>query len=188
MTVTLQSGRKLNVHFMHSSHDVNSVVSPGTIRAALNHDAKLIGRRLTLCDISEVAYQSTNGLGAVFNNYRLVGRGIAICHPNDEFKKPVGRKVALTNALASANLSLGDRVNVWDDYLVEFGIVKAKPVLGAFDGAKCNCDVCKGNYTITVGGKNGVAGNLATGAAVDNTRPRTTGAGWTRAGEYVSGR
>jgi hypothetical protein len=108
MTVKTASGRTLHVHFVHSSYNGITRVNAGAERQALDADARLIDRRLTLCDVSEVE-------GA--DMYTLLGQGVAVCHPNDSFNKATGRKKAMTAALRASGLSDMDRRDVWNDYL-----------------------------------------------------------------------
>ena len=55
---------------------------------------------------------------------RLLGHGIAICHPWDVFVKEAGRKLALTRALKASKLDRATRFLVWDAYF-QRGVNKA---------------------------------------------------------------
>jgi hypothetical protein len=112
MNVTLANGRKLKLTFVHSSPDFKTRADAGEFRIALDSDAARIGRRITLCNISEV--------GDTPDQTVLIGQGVALCHPNDTFNKAKGRKLALTYALAAAEaagVSRNDRRAVWNVYL-----------------------------------------------------------------------
>ena len=109
-------GRAYNIKFVHSSpFDKEGVATTrddaGKLRQQLDNDATVIGRRITLCEIQEV----TNG------DFKVLGQGIAICHPTDVFKKPEGRKISLTYALDAAGLDKTERRAVWTALRVRFG-------------------------------------------------------------------
>lgn len=141
MTVYTTTGRTLHIHFVHSSHLEDNPMSSnfglpatrhgaGAIRVALDRDAELVGRRLTLCSISEVTdgssptYPRPDGSYGYPGShapevYQMLGQGVSICHPNDTFKKPIGRKTSLTMALKASGLNYTDRSEVWDAYHAE---------------------------------------------------------------------
>lgn len=49
-------------------------------------------------------------------------QGVAECSVKDEFKKPVGRKVALLRAMQEAGLSRELRRQLWQNYLPKVGV------------------------------------------------------------------
>ena len=125
MTITIFGGRTFHIHFVHSSHLDDDPMSPefgkpktrkeaGAIRRALDYDAEITGRRLTLCSVSEV----TQG-GDSYSGYQMLGQGVSICHSNDTFRKPVGRKLSLAAALKASGLSYDERTEVWNAYRAE---------------------------------------------------------------------
>jgi hypothetical protein len=126
MTVTTASGKTIHLHFVHSSHDGATRPGAGAQRQELDAIAFEGGRRLTLCDVSQVTYSGDSTGDNDTENYMLLGQGISICHPNDTFKKPVGRKIALTHALLASGDSLDklDRADIWDAYRAQFGDVQ----------------------------------------------------------------
>jgi hypothetical protein len=130
MVISLSTGRSLKLHFLHSSHNFDTRKDAGSMRIALDADAREFGRRLTLCEVSEV--NTVDGE----STYTTLGAGVAICHPNDTFQKTVGRKLSLAKALSAAlpsganddTLSEGqiaanyqDRDEVWAAYHDLFG-------------------------------------------------------------------
>lgn len=58
-------------------------------------------------------------LATVSLNGRLVGKGMAICNPIDNFCKSIGRKKAISYAVYSLSKKL--RTAVWEAYEVELG-------------------------------------------------------------------
>ncbi len=126
MTVTTASGKTVHLHFIHSSHDFETRIGAGAERRSLDTDARMANRRLTLCDVSEVSFSGDSTGQNDTENYMLLGQGVSICHPNDTFKKSMGRKLALTNALIASGdaLSKDDRASIWDAYRTQFGDVK----------------------------------------------------------------
>jgi hypothetical protein len=46
----------------------------------------------------------------------ILGTGIAMCHPNDQFEKEKGRKIALTKALDAAKFPRHLRTLAWEAY------------------------------------------------------------------------
>jgi hypothetical protein len=133
MTVTTALGRTINIHFIHSSHDFVTRDGASEQRRALDDDAIAFGflnglrdirpRRLTLCTLSEVG--GTEDAHGKPENYMVLGQGVGVCHPNDTFKKPVGRKAALTAAMKAAGLDVVERESIWSAYLDAFGVKKA---------------------------------------------------------------
>lgn len=126
MTLTTSTGRNINIHFVHSSHDFKTREGAGIQRQELDKDALAFGtaqglrdtrpRRLTLCELSEVVGEK---------EFNVLGQGIGVCHPNDTFKKPVGRKAALTAAMQAAGMDATERGSIWNAYLTQFGVKKA---------------------------------------------------------------
>jgi len=47
-------------------------------------------------------------------NDKFFGRGISICHPNDNFCRRIGRREALTDAIYSLDKSI--RTAIWNEY------------------------------------------------------------------------
>jgi len=49
-------------------------------------------------------------------NDKIVGRGISVCHPDDNFCKSTGRKKALVDAIFSFSKSI--RKMIWEQYKI----------------------------------------------------------------------
>ena len=58
-------------------------------------------------------------LATVFVNDDFVGKGMAVCHPIDNFCKSIGRKKALADSLYSLDKS--ERTAVWREYEARCG-------------------------------------------------------------------
>lgn len=135
MKVTLSTtGVTLNVLFVHSSHgahlnDFVQKTDAGITRTTVDNFAKELGRRLTLCEISEVGYSGDSTGQSDEEVFNVLGQGWSVCHPNDVFEKRAGRKLAFGKALVAAGIAdRGVREELWNAYLNEYepAIAEAK--------------------------------------------------------------
>jgi hypothetical protein len=46
----------------------------------------------------------------------LLGEGVAVCHPNDNFEKRIGRKVAFGKAVSDTGFNKEGRTALWDAF------------------------------------------------------------------------
>jgi len=113
MTVTLSTGRTVKLHWVHSSHNNVTREGAGAQRQMLDDLARTRGRRLSMCEVSQVDE----------GEYATLGQGIAMTHPNDTFRKDLGRKHSLGKALVAASLTRAERDDVWAAFKAQFGIV-----------------------------------------------------------------
>jgi hypothetical protein len=92
------------------------VPNAGAARRELDADAETVQRRLTVCQLAEVA----QAVGGTDEHYSGIGIGISMCHPSDVFTKRVGRKKSFTYALEAASrdglLSREERRDLWNGY------------------------------------------------------------------------
>jgi hypothetical protein len=58
-------------------------------------------------------------LATVYINDVFAGKGMAVCHPTDNFCRSIGRKKALANALIPFNKSF--RRAIWIEYNIKCG-------------------------------------------------------------------
>jgi hypothetical protein len=115
MTVLLPTGRSINLHWVHSSHNFVTRADAGSTRRGIDDVARAVGRRLTACEISEEV---------VPDSYTLLAQGVSVVHPNDTFRKDVGRKLSLTKALSATDFNREEREAVWSAFHQEFGYGK----------------------------------------------------------------
>ena len=54
-------------------------------------------------------------MAIIYRNGIVIGNGVAVCNPVDNFCRAHGRKIALTNALYQLNKPL--RTVIWKEYL-----------------------------------------------------------------------
>jgi hypothetical protein len=125
MTITLATGRTLNINFVHSSPDFETREGAGAMRQALDADARNMGRRLTLCEISQVGFSgSSDGNGNVVSekSYATLAQGVGVCHPSDVFEKSTGRLVSTVAALrgAAESVNADETVEVLVGYFAQF--------------------------------------------------------------------
>jgi hypothetical protein len=128
MVVTLATGQTLRVSFVHSSPDAHKpkdddapvVESASGLRQRIDNTAQDIQRRLTFCELAEVAFSGDSTGHNDEKSYLVLGEGWAVCHEKDQFRKEVGRKIALTGALTAAGLDREAREQVWAAYLDSF--------------------------------------------------------------------
>ena len=120
MTLTLSTGKTIKLAFVHSSHDFETRTGSGALRQALDADARNMGRRLTLCEISQVSFSGSTESDESEKSYATLGQGVAVCHPKDVFSKATGRKRAVGAALKAAGLNYDERSEVWAAYRNQF--------------------------------------------------------------------
>ena len=118
MTVTLPTGRTVKLNFIHSSPNFVTQEGASIARVAIDELARELGRRLTQCEISQVAFSGTSEQAVSDLSYTSLG--IAVCHPNDTFDKALGRKYAVEKALLAADFTYDERAAVWAAYRAEF--------------------------------------------------------------------
>lgn len=106
---------------MHSSHNFVTRPDAGAFRRGLDETARREGRRMTLCEVAEIQnFNASDSSGHADEVFNVLGQGMSVCHPNDQFRKAMGRKVSLTAALTAAGLDLNERESVWDNYRAQF--------------------------------------------------------------------
>jgi hypothetical protein len=59
-------------------------------------------------------------LATVYVDGRVVGSGVSVCHPTDNFCRASGRKTALTYAVHTLNKPL--RKAIWEAYIANCGL------------------------------------------------------------------
>ncbi len=129
MTVYLPTGRTVKLTFVHSSPNFETKPGATSLRLAIDADARRMGRRLTLCEISRLGFSGSTASDESSVSYATLGHGVAVCHPNDVFSKAAGRKVAVGHALVAAELDYDDRAAVWAAYNAEFSGVTVGQLL-----------------------------------------------------------
>ena len=120
MVSTLSTGRTIKLAFVHSSHDFETREGSGALRQALDADARNMGRRLTLCEVSQVGFSGSTESAESEKSYATLGQGVAVCHPKDVFSKAGGRKGSLGKALLAAGLNHDERSEIWAAYRKQF--------------------------------------------------------------------
>ena len=53
---------------------------------------------------------------ANISNGKVIASGLALCAPQDTFRKEQGRKLALARAMKELGLARNDRAKVWEQY------------------------------------------------------------------------
>jgi len=130
MLVKLSNGKALRVQFVHASHNGLQLQepTPGGLRQLVDNLALSLDRRLTLCEISEVVegeFLTSDPDSKTPRTYKPLAQGVALCYKKDQFKKLVGRSIALYRAVTA--LQASGYVD-GEDYLVEQEIWDKFPV------------------------------------------------------------
>lgn len=98
------------VQFVHAAPTPYYDARPGSLRFIVEHLAASLGRRVTLCEISEVTYNPLikDDLGRPAREFTPVAQGWAVCHYKDQFNKREGRMLSLHRALKATMFSYDD--------------------------------------------------------------------------------
>lgn len=122
MTITLSTGRTINLGYVHSSPDFVTREGSGALRQALDADARNMGRRLTLCEISQVSFSGSSDSPVSEKSYATLAQGVGVCHPTDVFDKATGRFVATCAALRGSveTVNADETVEILLAYFAKF--------------------------------------------------------------------
>jgi hypothetical protein len=111
MKITTADGTTYRVQFVHSAHDPKHPIQgvPGGLRQIVDHLARSLRRRVTLCEIAvlnpELSTDPETQEQRTTFTVTPVGYGFSICHYFDQFVKAEGRRRAFVRALKSSGLS-----------------------------------------------------------------------------------
>lgn len=119
MTLTTSTGRTINLNFVHSSPDFETREGAGAVRQALDADARNMGRRLTLCEISQVSFSGSSEQAESEKSYATLAQGVGVTHPADVFEKSTGRIVSTVAALRGALEADGNNTRLTGDEAVD---------------------------------------------------------------------
>jgi len=136
MLVKLSNGKALRVQFVHASHNGLQLQepTPGGLRQLVDNLALSLDRRLTLCEISEVVegeFLTSDPDSKTPRTYKPLAQGVALCYKKDQFKKLVGRSIALYRAVTALQKRGALQASGYvdgEDYLVEQEIWDKFPV------------------------------------------------------------
>lgn len=111
MKIQSLDGTLYRVQFVHSAHDPKHPVQgvPGGLRQIVDHLAKSLRRRVTLCEVSVLNPEADTDPETQEPRTTFVatpvGYGFSICHYFDQFVKAEGRRRAFVRALKASGLS-----------------------------------------------------------------------------------
>lgn len=86
-------------------------------RVHLKYETLVDGSRAVIADVHAGRCYGPEGTSCEAITYK----GVAFCHPNDQFVRATGRKIALGRALRAMELDKPTRTRIWADYLRERG-------------------------------------------------------------------